>query len=56
VKSSEGTNEYDDESEIDQSFNFKRIYKNDSNEKKIRFYGLETIPKVGILFQTDQKV
>jgi hypothetical protein len=49
VKSSEGTNDYDDESEIDQISNFKRSYTNDCSEKKIKLYGLEIIPKVGIL-------
>jgi hypothetical protein len=49
-------NEYDDELEIDQNFSSERIYINDSNEKEVVLYALETIPKVGALFQADQKV
>ncbi len=49
-------NEYDDELEIDQNFSSERIYTNDSNEKEVGLYALETIFKVGILFQANQKV
>jgi hypothetical protein len=49
VKNFEGTNEYDDELEIDQNFSSKRIYINDSSEKEIGLYALEAIPKVGAL-------
>jgi len=49
-------NEYDDELKIDQSFGFERIYINDSIEEEIMLYILETIPKVGALFQVDQRV
>ncbi len=56
MKNSGRTNEYDDESEIDQSFSFKRIYTFDSNEEEMGLYTLETIPKVGILSLVDQGV
>jgi hypothetical protein len=56
VKSSERTNEYDDESKIDQSSSSEGIYKDDSNENEIGLYALEVIPKVGILSQADQRV
>jgi hypothetical protein len=55
VKSFEGTNEYDDELETNQNSSSKGIYIDDSTEEEIRLY-LETIPKVGILFQINQKV
>jgi len=38
AKSSKGTNEYDDELEINQSFSSKGIYTNDSSEKEIGLY------------------
>jgi hypothetical protein len=50
MKNSRGTSEYDDESEIDQSFSFEVIYTNDSSEKEVGLYVLEAIPKVGALF------
>ncbi len=56
MKSSRRINEYDDESKIDQSFSFEGIYTNDSNEKEVGLYYLETIPKVGTLSQVDQGV
>ncbi len=55
VESSRGMNEYD-ESKIDQSSDFEKIYTYDSNEKEVRLYGLETIPKVGVLFRAYQRV
>ncbi len=56
MKSFGGTSEYDDESETDQNFSSKVIYINDFNEKEIRLYALEAIPKVGALSQVDQRV
>jgi hypothetical protein len=56
VKSFEGTNEYDDELEIDQSSNSEGIYTDDSNEEEVGLYALETIPKVGALSEADQRV
>ncbi len=55
VKNSRGTNEYDDESETDQSSSFEGIYTDDSSEEEVRLYVLETIPKVGALFEADQR-
>jgi hypothetical protein len=49
VKSSRGTNEYEDESETDQSSSSEGIYMDDSSEEEVRLYALETIPKVGAL-------
>jgi hypothetical protein len=49
VKSFEGMSEYDDELKIDQRFSFEWIYIDDFNEKKVRLYVLEVIPKVGAL-------
>jgi hypothetical protein len=54
VKSFVGTSEYDDELETDQSFSIEGIYTDDSNEKEVGLYALETIPKVGAL--SDQRV
>jgi len=54
VKSSRGTSEYEDESEIDQSSSFEGIYTDDSNEEEVGLYALEIIPKVGAL--SDQRV
>jgi len=54
VKSSGGTSEYEDESEIDQSSSFKGIYMDDSSEEEVGLYALEIIPKVGALL--DQRV
>jgi len=54
VKSSRGTSEYDDELETDQSSSIEGIYTDDSNEKEVGLYALETIPKVGAL--SDQRV
>jgi len=54
VKSSEGTSEYEDELETDQSSSSQGIYTDDYNEKEIGLYVLETIPKVGAL--SDQRV
>jgi hypothetical protein len=54
VKSSRGTSEYEDESETDQSSSFEGIYTDDSSEKEVGLYALETIPKVGAL--SDQRV
>jgi hypothetical protein len=56
VKSFEGTSEYDDELETYQSFNSKRIYTNDYSEGEVGLYVLETILKVGALFQANQRV
>jgi hypothetical protein len=56
VNSSRGMNEYDDKSKTDQSSSSERIYTNDSNEKEVKLYVLEVIPKVGALSQADQKV
>jgi len=39
-------NEYDDELETNQSSNFEKIYKDNSNEKEMGLYVLEVIPKV----------
>jgi hypothetical protein len=47
VKSSRGMSEYEDESETDQSSSFEGIYTDDSSEKELGLYALETIPKVG---------
>jgi hypothetical protein len=55
VKSYGGTSEYEDESETYQSSSSEGIYTDDSNEKEVRLYALETIPKVGALFEEDQK-
>jgi len=49
-------NEHDDELKTSQSFCSKGIYTNDYSEKKVVLYALETIPKVGVLFQADQRV
>ncbi len=49
MKNSGRTNEYDDESEIDQGSNSKGIYIHDFNEEEIGLYVLEAIPKVGAL-------
>ncbi len=49
MKSSGGTSEYEDESEIDQSFSSERIYMDNSNEEEVGLYALETIPKVEAL-------
>jgi hypothetical protein len=54
VKSSGGTSEYEDESEIDQSSSSEGIYIDDSSEGEVGLYALETIPKVGTL--SDQRV
>ncbi len=54
VKCFVGTSEYDDELETDQSFSIEGIYTDDSNEKEVGLYALETIPKVGAL--SDQRV
>jgi len=56
VKSSKRTNEYDDESEIEQSFNSEGIYTYDSREGEVGLYVLEAIPKVGTLSKVDQKI
>jgi hypothetical protein len=50
VKRFGGTNEYDDESEIDQNSSSKVIYTYDSSEKEVGLYALKVIPKVGVLF------
>jgi hypothetical protein len=55
VKSSRRTSEYEDESKIDQSSNSKEIYTDDSSEEEVGLYALKTIPKVGALFEEDQK-
>ncbi|CAK9236000.1 unnamed protein product [Sphagnum troendelagicum] len=47
VKSSGGMSEYEDQSEIDQNSSFEGIYTDDSSEKEVGLYALETIPKVG---------
>ncbi len=49
-------NEHDDELKTSQSFNSKRIYTNDYSEEEVMLYALETIPKVRVLFQADQRV
>jgi hypothetical protein len=49
VKSSGRMNEYEDESETDQSSSSEGIYMDDSREKEVGLYALETIPKVGAL-------
>jgi hypothetical protein len=54
VKSFRRTSEYEDELEINQRFNFERIYTDDSSEEEVGLYVLETIPKVGAL--SDQRV
>jgi hypothetical protein len=46
--------EYEDESETDQSSSSEGIYTDDSIEKEVGLYVLETIPKVGTL--SDQRV
>ncbi len=51
-----GTSEYDDELETNQSFSSKAIYINDSSEEEVGLYALKAIPKVGALFQADQRV
>jgi hypothetical protein len=55
VKNSEGTSEYDDESETNQSSTSEGIYTDDSSEEEVGLYALETIPKVGALFEADQR-
>jgi len=54
VKSSRETSEYEEESETDQSSSSEGIYTNDSSEEEVGLYALETIPKVGALW--DQRV
>ncbi len=54
MKSSGGMSEYEDESETDQSSSSEGIYTDDSIEKEVGLYVLETIPKVGAL--SDQRV
>ncbi len=54
MKSSGGMSEYEDESETDQSSSSEGIYTDDSIEKEVGLYVLETIPKVGTL--SDQRV
>jgi hypothetical protein len=54
VKSFGGMSEYEDESKIDQSSSFERIYTDDFSEEEVGLYALETIPKVGAL--SDQRV
>ncbi len=49
-----GTNEYEDESEIDQSSSFEGIYTDDFSEEEVGLYVLEIMPKVGAL--SDKKV
>jgi hypothetical protein len=56
VKSSRGTNEYDDESETKQSSSSERIYTDDSREGEVGLYALEAIPKVGTLSKVDQRI
>jgi hypothetical protein len=56
VKSSGGMSEYDDESETNQNSSPKGIYTDDSSEEEVGLYALEVIPKVGALFQADQRV
>ncbi len=53
MKSLGGTNEYEDELEIDQSSSSEGIYTDDSSEEEVGLYALEIIPKVGVL--SDQK-
>jgi hypothetical protein len=53
VQSFRRTNEYDNESKIDQSSSCEGIYTNDSSKEEVGLYALETIPKVGILSQVD---
>ncbi len=55
-ESSKGTNEYDNESKIDRSFDFEGIYIDDSIEEEVGLHVLEAIPKVGVMFQIDQKI
>jgi hypothetical protein len=55
VKSSGGTSEYEDESKIDQSSSSEGIYTDDSSEEEVGLYALETIPKVGVLSEADQR-
>jgi hypothetical protein len=56
VKSFGGKSEYDDESETYQSFSSEVIYTDGSNEEEVGLYALKAIPKVGALFQADQRV
>jgi len=56
VKNSRETNEYDDESETEQSSSSERIYIDDSREGEVWLYALETIPKVGTLSKVDQRI
>jgi len=56
VKSSKGTNEYDDESEIEQSSSSEGIYMDHSREREVGLYALEAIPKVRTLSKVDQKI
>jgi len=56
VKSSKKTNEYDDESETEQSSSSERIYTDDFREGVICLYAFEAIPKVGTLFKVDQRI
>ncbi len=56
MKSFRGTSQYDDESKTYQSSNYEGIYTNDSSEGEVGLYALEAIPKVGTLFQVDQKI
>ncbi len=55
MKNSEGTSEYEDESETDQSSSSEGIYTDDSSEEEVGLYALETIPKVGALSEADQR-
>jgi hypothetical protein len=55
VKSSRGTSEYEDESETYQSSSSEGIYTDDSSEEEVGLHALKTIPKVGALFEKDQK-
>jgi hypothetical protein len=56
VKNSKGTSEYDDELETNQSSSSEGIYTDDSNEEEVGLYVLEIIPKVGALFEANQRV
>ncbi len=47
VKSSGGTNEYENESKTNQSSSFEGIYTDDFSEEEVRLYALDIIPKVG---------
>jgi len=49
VRSSRGTNEYNDELKTGQSCSYEGIYTNDFNEKEVKLYVLEVILKVGAL-------